>query len=74
MAELLKTLNLLARSSTEFMGSNPTGGVDVCVYLFWVGVVLCVGSGHVTGSKYAQGNFPTVYRIKKKSKRRSRPK
>jgi hypothetical protein len=27
------------------MGSNPTRGMDVCVRLFCVCVVLCVGSG-----------------------------
>jgi hypothetical protein len=32
-----------------FVGSNPTPGIDVCVRLFCVCAVLCVGSGHVTG-------------------------
>jgi hypothetical protein len=27
------------------VGSNPTRGMDVCVRLFCVCVVLCVGSG-----------------------------
>jgi hypothetical protein len=31
------------------MGSNPTQGMDVCVLLFCVSVVLCVGSGLATG-------------------------
>jgi hypothetical protein len=31
------------------MGSNPTRGMDVCVCLFCVCVVLCVGSGLATG-------------------------
>jgi hypothetical protein len=31
------------------VGSNPTGGMDVCVRLFYVYVVLCVGNGFATG-------------------------
>jgi hypothetical protein len=27
------------------MGLNPTWGMDVCVHLFWVCAVLCVGKG-----------------------------
>jgi hypothetical protein len=30
------------------MGSNPTQGMDVCVRLFCVCAVLCVGSGLAT--------------------------
>jgi hypothetical protein len=47
------------------MGSNPTQGMDSCVRLFCVCVVLCVGSGHATGSSPVQGVLPNVYRIKK---------
>jgi hypothetical protein len=36
-------------SNTEIVDSNPTGGMDVCVRLFCVCVVLCVGSGLATG-------------------------
>jgi hypothetical protein len=32
---------LLARMNTEIVGSNPTQGVDVCLRLFCVCVVLC---------------------------------
>jgi hypothetical protein len=39
----------LARSNTGVVGSNPTGGMDVCVRLFCVCVVLCLGSGLATG-------------------------
>jgi hypothetical protein len=31
------------------MGSNPTRDMDVCVRLFCVCAVLCVGSGLATG-------------------------
>jgi hypothetical protein len=31
------------------MGSNPTRGMNVCVRLFYVYIVLCVGSGLATG-------------------------
>jgi hypothetical protein len=39
----------VARSNTGIVGSNPTQGMDVCVRLFCVCVVLCVGSDLVTG-------------------------
>jgi hypothetical protein len=38
-----------ARSNTGIVGSNPTRGMDVCVRLLRVRVVLCVGSGLATG-------------------------
>jgi hypothetical protein len=47
------------------MNSNPTQGMDVCVRLFCVYVVLFVGSGLAKGWFPAQGDLPTVYRIKK---------
>jgi hypothetical protein len=37
-----------ARSNSGIVGSNPTRDMDVCVRLFCVCVVLCVGSGLVT--------------------------
>jgi hypothetical protein len=39
--------------------------MDVCVRLFCVCVVLCVGSGLATGCSPVQGILPTVYRITK---------
>jgi hypothetical protein len=36
-------------SNTRIVDSNPTRGMDVCVHLFCVCVVLCVGSGLATG-------------------------
>jgi hypothetical protein len=38
-------------------------GMDVCVRLFCVCVVLCEGSGLVTGWSFVQGVLPTVYRL-----------
>jgi hypothetical protein len=43
--------------------------MDVCVCLFYICVVLCVGSGLTTGWSPVQGVLPTVYRIKKLKKR-----
>jgi hypothetical protein len=51
-------------SNTGNMGSNPTPGMDVCVRLFCVCVVLCVGSGLATGWSPVQGVPPTVYRLR----------
>jgi hypothetical protein len=48
--------------------SNPTQGMDVCLRLFCVYVVLCVGSGLATGWPSVKDVLPTVYRIKKLKK------
>jgi hypothetical protein len=42
--------------------------MDVCVRLFYVCDVLCVGSDFATGWSPVQGVLPTVYRIKKLKK------
>jgi hypothetical protein len=42
------------------VGSNPIRGMDVCVLLFCVCVVLCAGSGLATGLSPVQGALPTV--------------
>jgi hypothetical protein len=44
-----KAWTVFAFSNTWIVGSNPTQGMDVCVCLFCVFVVLCVGSGLATG-------------------------
>jgi hypothetical protein len=44
-----KAGTLFARSNTGIVGSNPIRDIDVCPGLFCVCVVLCVGSGLVTG-------------------------
>jgi hypothetical protein len=41
--------SVFARSNAWIVCSNPTRGMDVCVRLFYVCVVLCVGSGLATG-------------------------
>jgi hypothetical protein len=65
VAARCKTWIVFAPSNAGIVGSIPTQGMDVCVYLFCVCVVLCVGSGLATGWSPAQGVLPTVYRIKK---------
>jgi hypothetical protein len=57
---------------TEIVGSNPTGGMHVCVRLFCVCVVLCVGGGLATGLPPVQGVLPNLYTIRK-IERRPRP-
>jgi hypothetical protein len=59
-----KAWTVFARSNTGIMGSNPTQGMDACVCVYSVCVVLCVGRGLATGSSPVQGVLPTVYRIK----------
>jgi hypothetical protein len=39
-----KAWTVLARSNNGVMGSNPNQGTDICVRLFCVCVVLCVGT------------------------------
>jgi hypothetical protein len=43
MAAQFKPRIVFARSNTGIVCSNPTWDMDVCVYLFCVCVVLCVG-------------------------------
>jgi hypothetical protein len=50
------------------MGSNLTQGIDICVRLFSVYVVLCVGRGLATGCSPVQGDQPTAYRSMKLKK------
>jgi hypothetical protein len=44
-----KAWSVFARSNAGIVGSNPTHAMDVCLRLFCVCVVLCVGSGLATG-------------------------
>jgi hypothetical protein len=55
-----KAWTVIVRSNTDFVGSNPTQGMDVFVHLFCVCVVLYVGSGIVTSWSLVQGVLPTV--------------
>jgi hypothetical protein len=49
LAAQSKARTVFTRFNTKIVGSNPAGGMDVCVRLLGVCVVLCVGSGLVTG-------------------------
>jgi hypothetical protein len=59
-----KAWTVFARSNTGVLGSNLTRGMDICVRLFCIYVVLCVGSGLATGWSPVQGVLPPVYRNK----------
>jgi hypothetical protein len=51
---------VFAGSNAGIVGSDPTQGMDVCVRLFCVCVVVCEGSGLATGWSPVQGVLPTV--------------
>jgi hypothetical protein len=53
-------LSSLARSNAGIVGSNPTQGMDVCVCVYSVCVVLCVGSGLAMGWSVVQRVLLTV--------------
>jgi hypothetical protein len=65
LAARSKAWAVFACLKTGIVGSNPTRGMDVCVRLFYVCVVLCTGSGLATGWSPIQGVLPTVCRINK---------
>jgi hypothetical protein len=60
-----KTRTVFARSNTGVVCSNPTRGMDVCVRLFPVYVVLCIGRGLATCWSPVEAVLPTVYKMKK---------
>jgi hypothetical protein len=53
-----KAYTVFARSNTGVLRSNTTQGMDVCVRLFCVCVVLCVGRHLAMGSSPVQGVLP----------------
>jgi hypothetical protein len=55
-----KAWTVFAHSNTGILGSNSTRGMDVCVRLLCVCVLLRSGSGLVTGWSPLQGVLPTV--------------
>jgi hypothetical protein len=59
-----KAWTVFVRSNTGLVGSDPTRGMDVCLRLFYVYFVLCVGSGLVTGLSPVQGFLVRVYRLR----------
>jgi hypothetical protein len=63
-----KTWIVFARLDAVIVGLNPTWGMEVCVLLFCVYVVRCVGRGLATGWSPVQGVLPNVYRIRKLKK------
>jgi hypothetical protein len=63
-----KAWRLFARSNAGIVCSNPTRGMDVCVRLFCLCVVLCVGRGLVTDWSSVQGILPSLCKIKKLKK------
>jgi hypothetical protein len=63
-----KAWSVFARSNTGIVVSNPTWGMDVCVRLFCVCVVLYAGSGLGTVWSPVQGVLPAVLKIKKTGK------
>jgi hypothetical protein len=69
VAALSKSWTIFARLNSGVVGSNPTQGIDVCVRLYCVCVVLCVGTGLAKGWSPVQGVLQTVYRINKVKKR-----
>jgi hypothetical protein len=52
-----KAWTVFAGSNIGIVGSNPTWGMDVCVRLFCIYVVLCEGSGLVTDWSPVQGSY-----------------
>jgi hypothetical protein len=65
MAALSKAWTVFARSKAGIADSNPSQGMDVCMLLSCVCVVLCVGSGLATGWSPVKRVLLIVYRIKK---------
>jgi hypothetical protein len=55
VAARCKAWKVFARWNTRIVGSIPTRGMDVCVRLFCVCVVLCAGRGLATGWSPVQG-------------------
>jgi hypothetical protein len=55
-----KAWTVVARSDAGIVDSNPTQGMEVCLRLFYVCVVLCLGSGLATGWSLVQGVLPSV--------------
>jgi hypothetical protein len=59
-----KAWTVFAHPNTGIMSSNPTWGMDVCLRLFRVCVVLRAGSGLATGWLSVLWVLPTVYGLR----------
>jgi hypothetical protein len=57
-----KAWNDFTRSNTGIVGSNPTWGMDVCVYSVFA--LFSIGSGFARGWSPIQGVLPCVHEIK----------
>jgi hypothetical protein len=62
VAERSKVCTAFARWEAGIVGSNPKPDMDVlvCVYVYSVCVVLCLGSGLTTSWSLVQGVLPSV--------------
>jgi hypothetical protein len=63
VAARFKAWTVFARSDAGIVGSNPIQGMDVrcvCMRLFWVCVVLCLGRDLATSWSLVQGILPSV--------------
>jgi hypothetical protein len=69
-----KASTVIDLSNTGTVGSNPTQDMNICVCLFCICVVLCVGSSLATGWFPVQGVLPSVCRIKNLKKSDQVPK
>jgi hypothetical protein len=58
-----KAWTVFVLTNAVVVSSNPSRGMDICVRLFCVYVVLSIGRGHATGWFPVQGVLPTVYKI-----------
>jgi hypothetical protein len=58
-----KAWTVFAHSNTGVVGSNPTRGMNVCIYSFFV--LSCVGSSLAAGWSPTQGVRLTDYMVKK---------
>jgi hypothetical protein len=56
-----KAWTVFAGSNTGIVSSNPNRGINFCVCLFRVCVVLCVGRGLATGLSPVERVLPTLY-------------
>jgi hypothetical protein len=63
-----KAWNVLSRPKCGIVGSNPTQWIYVCLSLFCMCVVRCVGSGFATCWSPVRGFVSTVDRVKKLKK------
>jgi hypothetical protein len=57
VASRSKAWTIFAHSNAGIVGSNPIEGMDVWVLLFYVYVVLYVGSGLASGSSGVQKSY-----------------